>query len=104
VVELVIALLSYLVHVHSHLRPSRQGLVHVGLITWEGCHNYARWSDLMRFYLTSLHKSIWDVVEFGVQVSSVGDEDYDEDEVAQTQHFNSQASTILLAIYKSRGV
>jgi hypothetical protein len=36
VVELVIALLSYVVHVHSHLRPSRQGLVHVGLITWEG--------------------------------------------------------------------
>jgi hypothetical protein len=34
----VIALLSYLVHVHSHLRPSRQGLVHVGPITWEGCH------------------------------------------------------------------
>jgi hypothetical protein len=23
---------------HSHLRPLRQGLVHVGLITWEGCH------------------------------------------------------------------
>jgi hypothetical protein len=52
---------------------------------------------LMRFHLTSLHKSIWDVVEFGVQVPSVGDEDYDDDEVAQIQHFNSQASTILLA-------
>jgi hypothetical protein len=51
----------------------------------------------MRFHLTSLHKSIWDVVEFGVQVPSVGDEDYDEDEVAQIQHLNSQASTILLA-------
>ena len=34
-----IALLSYPVHVHSHLRPVRQGLVHVGLITWEGCHS-----------------------------------------------------------------
>ena len=45
----------------------------------------------MRFHLTSLHKSIWDVVEFGVQVPFVGDEDYDEDEVAQIQHFNSQA-------------
>jgi hypothetical protein len=32
-----------------------------------------------------------------VQVPSVGDEDYDEDEVAQIQHFNSQATTILLA-------
>jgi hypothetical protein len=37
-----------------------------------------------------------DVVEFGVQVPSVGDEDYDEDEVAQIVHFNSQATTILL--------
>jgi hypothetical protein len=35
----LIALLSYPVHVHSHLRPLRQGLVHVGLITWEGCHS-----------------------------------------------------------------
>jgi hypothetical protein len=64
--------------------------------TFDG-EDYARWSDLMRFHLTSLHKSIWDVVEFGVQVPSVGDEDYDEDEVAQIQHFNSQATTILLA-------
>jgi hypothetical protein len=47
--------------------------------TFDG-EDYARWSDLMRFHLTSLHKSIWDVVKFGVQVPSVGDEDYDEDE------------------------
>src|SRR5687768_2966919 len=58
--------------------------------------DYAMWSDLMKFHLTSLHKSIWDVVEFGAQVPSVGDEDYDEDEVAQIEHFNSQATTILL--------
>jgi hypothetical protein len=64
--------------------------------TFDG-EDYARWSDMMRYHLTSLHKSIWDIVEFGVQVSSVGDEDYDEDEVAQIQHFNSQATTILLA-------
>jgi hypothetical protein len=64
--------------------------------TFDG-EDYARWSDLMRFHLTSLHNSIWDVVEFGVQVPSVGDEDYDEDEVAQIEHFNSQATTILLA-------
>jgi hypothetical protein len=50
---------------------------------------YARWSDMMRYHLTSLHKSIWDVVEYGVHVPSVGDEDYDEDEVAQIVHFNS---------------
>jgi hypothetical protein len=51
----------------------------------------------MRHHLTSLHTSIWNVVEFGVQVPSVGDEDYDSDEVAQIHHFNSQATTILLA-------
>jgi hypothetical protein len=58
--------------------------------------DYYRWSDMMRYHLTSLRKSIWDVVEFGVQVPSVGDEDYDEDEVARIVHFNSQATTILL--------
>jgi hypothetical protein len=63
--------------------------------TFDG-EDYARWSDMMRYHLTSLHRSICDVVEFGVQVPSVGDEDYDEDEVAQIQHFNSQATTILL--------
>jgi hypothetical protein len=51
----------------------------------------------MRHHLTSLHTSIWNVAEFGVQVPSVGDEDYDSDEVAQIQHFNSQATTILFA-------
>jgi hypothetical protein len=55
------------------------------------------WSDKMRHHLTSLHTSIWNVVEFGVQVPSVGDEDNDSDKVAQIRHFNSQATTILLA-------
>jgi hypothetical protein len=58
--------------------------------------DYSKWSEMMKFHLTSLHTSIWDVVEFGVQVPSVGDEDYDADEVAQIQHLNSQATTILL--------
>ena len=40
--------------------------------TFEG-EDYARWSDLMKFHLTSLHKSIWNVVEFGAQVPSIGD-------------------------------
>ncbi len=57
--------------------------------------DYARWSDLMRFHLTSLHKSIWDVVEFGAHVPSVGDEDYDEDEVTQIEHFNLFSLTLL---------
>jgi hypothetical protein len=51
----------------------------------------------MRHHLTSLHSSIWDIVEFGAQVPSMGDEAYDSDEVAQIQHFESQATTILLA-------
>jgi hypothetical protein len=59
--------------------------------------DYSRWSDLMRYHLTSLHKSIWDIVEFGVQVPSIGDEDYDADEVIQIHNINSQATTILLA-------
>jgi hypothetical protein len=54
------------------------------------------WSDKMRHHLTSLHTSIWDIVEFGAQVPTVGDEGYDLDEVAQIRHFNSQATTILL--------
>jgi hypothetical protein len=58
--------------------------------------DYNMWSDKMRHHLTSLHTSIWDVVEIGVQVPSPGDEDYDLDEVAQIRHFNSQATTILL--------
>jgi hypothetical protein len=59
--------------------------------------DYCMWSDKMRHHLTSLHASIWDIVEFGAQVPSVGDEAYDSDEVAQIQHFDSQATTILLA-------
>jgi hypothetical protein len=59
--------------------------------------DYCMWSDKMRHHLTSLHASIWDIVQFGAQVPNVGDEDYDSDEVAQIRHFNSQATTILLA-------
>jgi hypothetical protein len=59
--------------------------------------DYCMWSDKMRHHLTSLHVSIWDIVEFGAQVPTVGDEGYNSDEVAQIRHFNSQATTILLA-------
>jgi hypothetical protein len=58
--------------------------------------DYCMWSDKMRHHLSSLHASIWDIVEFGAQVPSVGDEGYDSDEVAQIRHFDSQATTILL--------
>jgi hypothetical protein len=59
--------------------------------------DYCMWSDKMRHHLTSLHASIWDSVEFGAQIPMVGDEGYDSDEVTQIRHFNSQATTILLA-------
>jgi hypothetical protein len=59
--------------------------------------DYCMWSDKMRHRLTSLHASIWDIVEFGAHVPSIGDEGYDSDEVAQIRHFDSQATTILLA-------
>jgi hypothetical protein len=61
--------------------------------------DYCMWSDKMRHHLTSLHASIWDIVEFGAQVPTVGDKGYDSDEVAQIRHFNSQATTILLVSF-----
>jgi hypothetical protein len=51
----------------------------------------------MRHHLTSLHESIWDIVEFGAHAPKVRDKDYDSDEAAQIRHFNSQATSILLA-------
>jgi hypothetical protein len=59
--------------------------------------DYCMWGDKMRHHLTSLHKSIWDIVEFGAQVPQVGDKDYDSDEVVQIRHFNSQSTSIPLA-------
>jgi hypothetical protein len=59
--------------------------------------DYSMWSVKMKGHLTSLHKNIWDVVEYGAQVPHVGDKDYDSDEADQIRHFNSQATTILLA-------
>jgi hypothetical protein len=59
--------------------------------------DYCMWSDKMRHHLTSLHESIWNIVEFGSQAPKVGDKDYDSDEAAQIRHFNSQATSILLA-------
>jgi hypothetical protein len=55
------------------------------------------WSDRMRHHLTSLHESIWNIVEFRAQAPQVRDEDYDSDEVAQIRNFSSQATSILLA-------
>jgi hypothetical protein len=48
---------------------------------FDGEH-YCMWSDKMRYHLTSLHESIWHIVEFRAQAPQVGDEDYDSDEAA----------------------
>jgi hypothetical protein len=58
----------------------------------------------MRHHLTSLHESIWDIVEFGAQAPKVGDEDYDSDEAAQIRHFNSQATQYSLPLYVERSI
>lgn len=51
----------------------------------------------MRSHLSSLYLRIWDIVEFGIQISKIEDEDYDLDETVQITHFSSQETTILLA-------
>jgi hypothetical protein len=83
-----------------HPRISKRApllFVPLGKPPYFGGEDYCMWSDKMRHHLTSLHASIWDIVEFGAHVPTVGDEGYDSDEVAQIRHFNSQATTILLA-------
>jgi hypothetical protein len=79
--------------------PKRAPLLFVSLgkTPYFDAEDYCIWSDKMRHHLTSLHESIWNIVEFGAQAPQVGDEDYDSDEAAQIRHFNSQATSILLA-------
>jgi hypothetical protein len=79
--------------------PKRAPLLFVplGKPSYFDGEDYCMWSDKMRHHLTLLHKSIWDIVEFGAQAPQVGDEDYDSDEAAQIRHFNSQTTSILLA-------
>jgi hypothetical protein len=54
-------------------------LVPLGKPPYFDGEDYCMWSDKMRHHLTSLHESIWDIVEFGAHVPQVGDEDYDSD-------------------------
>jgi hypothetical protein len=60
--------------------------------------DYCMWSDKMRHHLTSLHKSICDIVEFGAQAPKVGDMDYDSDEAPQIRQFNSQETSLLASL------
>jgi hypothetical protein len=66
--------------------------------------DYCMWSDKMRHHLTSLHESIWDIIEFGAQVPQVGDKGYDSDEAVQIRHFNSQATSISSPLYVKRSI
>jgi hypothetical protein len=50
----------------------------------------------MRHHLTSLHKSIWDIVEYEAQVPKEGDKNYDSEEVDQIRHFNSQVERSII--------
>lgn len=50
----------------------------------------------MRSHLSSHYPSIWDVVEFVMQILKIRDEDNDSDEATQIMYFNSQTTTILL--------
>jgi hypothetical protein len=79
--------------------PKRAPLlsVPVGKPPYFDGEDYCMWRDKMRHHLTSLHESIWDIIEFGAQAPQVGDEDYDSDEASQIRHFNFQATSILLS-------
>jgi hypothetical protein len=62
------------------------------------------WSDKMRHHLTSLHESIWDIVEFGAQVPQVGDKDYDSDEAAQIRTLTPKQLLYSSPLYVERSI
>ena len=51
----------------------------------------------MKCYLYSLHPSIWDVLELGMEIPNIDDKNYSPMEVEKIVHRNSQATMILLA-------
>jgi hypothetical protein len=66
--------------------------------------DYSMWSDKMRLHLTSLHKSIWDIVEYGVQVPKKGDNDYDSEEGRTNPTLQLPSHNYTPRLSKSRGV
>jgi hypothetical protein len=54
-----------MVHVHSHLRPLWQGLVHVGPITWGGCHTLCQICVIILFPILQ--------ARLGISARSAGD-------------------------------
>jgi hypothetical protein len=55
--------------------------------------DYAFWSDKMRSHLFSLHPSIWEVVENGMQFDSTDNPVFINEQI----HKNAQATIVLLA-------
>jgi hypothetical protein len=50
----------------------------------------------IKSHLYSLHLSIWDFLETGMQIPKSGDETYNPIEMEEITHHNSQATTVLL--------
>jgi hypothetical protein len=51
----------------------------------------------MKSCLYSSHPSIFDIIEIGMEIPEVDDENYTLVEVEEIIHYNSQATTVLLA-------
>jgi hypothetical protein len=56
--------------------------------------DYSWCSHKMRSHLCSLHPSIWDIVDTGMQIPDSDDEAYNPVKAAEITHCNSQATTI----------
>ena len=66
--------------------------------------DYFMLSDKMRHHLSSLHASIWDIVEFGAQVPSVWDEGYDSDEVPKSGTSTPKPLLYSSSLYVERSI
>jgi hypothetical protein len=68
--------------------------------------NYCMWSDKMRHHLTSLHESIWNIVEYGAQVPKVGDKDYDSNEavILKSAIMRIEIISVICVLYLSSHV
>jgi hypothetical protein len=59
--------------------------------------DYSHWSHQMQYLLFSLHPSIWDIVDNGMSIPSIHDENYNKVELEELIQRNAQATTDLLA-------
>lgn len=75
-------------------------LVSLGTPPQFGKTNYSKWSHSMRDHLYSLHLSIWNVVELGIDMLDSDNENYSQAKVEQIIHHNAQASIVLLSSLK----